>query len=80
MDVRTARELEQGAYESAERTARQGAGLARSMGLPGSQLVRGVEIMAIRVVPVVPVAATAEDPHHGRVVPGTGNARFLTRR
>jgi hypothetical protein len=75
--VRTARELEQGAYESAERTARQGAGLARSMGLPGSQLVRGVDIMAIRVVPV---AATAEDPHHGRVVPGTGNARFLTRR
>jgi hypothetical protein len=38
---RTARELEQAAYESAERPARQGAGLALSMGLPAESL--GVE-------------------------------------
>jgi nucleotide-binding universal stress UspA family protein len=41
MDVRTALELEQEAYESAERTARQGAALARSMGLPAGPLPGG---------------------------------------
>jgi nucleotide-binding universal stress UspA family protein len=39
LDVRTAIELEQEAYADAERTARQGAGLAGSMGLPAESLV-----------------------------------------
>jgi nucleotide-binding universal stress UspA family protein len=39
IDLRTALELEQVAYESAERTAQQGAGLAMSMGLQAESLV-----------------------------------------
>jgi nucleotide-binding universal stress UspA family protein len=39
VDLRAALELEQAAYESAERTARQGAGRAMSMGLQAESLV-----------------------------------------
>ena len=39
IDIRTALELEQAAYESAQRTAQQGAGLAMSMGLKAESLV-----------------------------------------
>jgi nucleotide-binding universal stress UspA family protein len=39
VDLRTALELVEEAYASAERTARQGAGLARSMGLEAESLV-----------------------------------------
>jgi nucleotide-binding universal stress UspA family protein len=39
IDISAALELEQEAYESAERTARQGAGLAMSMGLQAESLV-----------------------------------------
>ena len=39
VDLRTAVQLDQAAYASAERTAQQGAGLARSMGLPADSLV-----------------------------------------
>jgi nucleotide-binding universal stress UspA family protein len=39
IDLRTAMELDQAAYAAAERTAQQGAGLARSMGLQAESLV-----------------------------------------
>jgi nucleotide-binding universal stress UspA family protein len=39
VDLRTAVQLDQAAYASAGRTAQQGAGLARSMGLPADSLV-----------------------------------------
>jgi nucleotide-binding universal stress UspA family protein len=39
VDLRTAFELDQAAYAAAERTAQQGAGLARSLGLPAESLV-----------------------------------------
>jgi nucleotide-binding universal stress UspA family protein len=39
VDLRTAIELDQAAYASAERTAHQGAGLGRSLGLPAEALV-----------------------------------------
>ena len=39
VDLRTALELDQAVYAAAERTAQQGAGLARSMGLQAESLV-----------------------------------------
>jgi nucleotide-binding universal stress UspA family protein len=39
VDLRTALELDQAVYAAAERTAQQGAGLARSLGLPAESLV-----------------------------------------
>jgi nucleotide-binding universal stress UspA family protein len=39
VDIQAALDLEEAAYESAERTARQGAGLAMSMGLEAESLV-----------------------------------------
>jgi nucleotide-binding universal stress UspA family protein len=39
VDLRAAIEVDQAAYAAAERTAHQGAGLARSMGLPAESLV-----------------------------------------
>jgi nucleotide-binding universal stress UspA family protein len=44
VDLRTAFELDQAAYASAERTAHQGEGLARSMGLPAEALVVADEV------------------------------------
>jgi nucleotide-binding universal stress UspA family protein len=44
IDLRHAQELEQEAYESAERTARMGAGLARSMGLQAESMVVADEV------------------------------------
>jgi nucleotide-binding universal stress UspA family protein len=44
MDLRTALELEEEAYESAERTARQGAGRAISMGLSAESMVVADEV------------------------------------
>ncbi|MCW2740823.1 MAG: hypothetical protein JWR45_1245 [Blastococcus sp.] len=43
VDIQVALELEEAAYESAERTARQGAGLAMSMGLQAESLVVAAE-------------------------------------
>jgi nucleotide-binding universal stress UspA family protein len=44
VDLRTAFELDQAAYAAAERTAQQGAGRARSMGLPAESLVVADEV------------------------------------
>jgi nucleotide-binding universal stress UspA family protein len=72
MDVRTALELEQEAYESAERTARQGAGLARSMGLPADSLVVADDVSIadtlVRVAEERDAAAVVVGAHrHGAV-------------
>jgi nucleotide-binding universal stress UspA family protein len=72
MDVRTALELEQKAYESAERTARQGAALARSMGLPAESLVVADDVSIadtlVRVAEERDAAAVVVGAHrHGAV-------------
>ena len=72
MDVRTALELEQEAYESAERTARQGAALARSMGLPAESLVVADDVSIadtlVRVAEERDAAAVVVGAHrHGAV-------------
>jgi len=70
IDLRTALELEQEAYESAERAARQGAGLAISMGMPAESLVVADEVSVadtlVRVARERDAAAVVVGPHrHG---------------
>jgi nucleotide-binding universal stress UspA family protein len=70
LDIRTALELEEAFYEAAERTARQGAGLAMSMGLQAESLVVADDISVadtlIRVARERDAAAVAVGAHrHG---------------
>jgi nucleotide-binding universal stress UspA family protein len=72
IDVRTALDLEQEAYEAAERTARQGAALARSMGLAADSLVVADDVSIadtlVRVARERDAAAVVVGAHrHGAV-------------
>jgi nucleotide-binding universal stress UspA family protein len=70
LDIRTALELEEAFYEAAERTARQGAALAMSMGLQAESLVVADDISVadtlIRVARERDAAAVVVGAHrHG---------------
>jgi nucleotide-binding universal stress UspA family protein len=70
LDIRTALELEEAFYEAAERTARQGAALAMSMGLQAESLVVADDISVadtlIRVTRERDAAAVVVGAHrHG---------------
>jgi nucleotide-binding universal stress UspA family protein len=72
VDLRTGLELEQEIYEAAERTARQGAGLALSMGLQAESLVVADDVSIadtlVRVARERDAAALVVGAHRHRAV------------